>query len=280
MIIAVFPNITKSNTKNYAMGIREWLTARGVTVVAKDSDASLFGALPLSSINTKDIDFCLSLGGDGTILQVIHEHPDIKAPVLAINMGSLGFMADIPVSEVYPSLEELLAGNYRIQHRMMMEGTSPQGETCFAVNEMVVHRAQNPTLIDLSIHVDGTYLNTFSADGVIIATPTGSTAYSLAAGGPILSPELQAFVLTPISPHTISNRPIVLLPEKEIQVQYLSEQAPIEIAFDGMSFFLMQTGEVFHVRRSQRQFALVTLMHHDYYATLRTKLGWTGKLKA
>lgn len=280
MIIALFPNMSKKNTKSYAIGIREWLVTRGVRVVVQDSEAEQIGAERLSTVSPKEIDFCVSLGGDGTILQVVHEHPEITAPVLAINMGSLGFMADIPVSEVYQSLEELLAGNYKVQHRLMMEGTSPQGESCFAINEMVVHRAQNPTLIDLSIHVDGTYLNTFSADGIIIATPTGSTAYSLAAGGPILTPELHALVITPISPHTISNRPIVLLPEKEIQVQYLSEHSPIEIAFDGMSFFLLQTGEVFHVRRSQRQFALVTLFHHDYYATLRTKLGWAGRLKA
>jgi len=144
---------------------------------------------------------------------------------------------------------------------------------------MVIHRAKNPSLIELSIHVDGTYLNTFSADGVIISTPSGSTAYSLAAGGPILSPELSAFVLTPISPHTISNRPIVFLPNHEIQIQYLSDRDPVEITFDGISCHALRTGEVFSIKKSSRCFRTVNLSRRDYFSTLRTKLGWAGKLR-
>jgi len=281
MIIAIFPNMKKKRSKNIAIGIREFLTTRNVEMVCEDESAEEMGIAPLSSVAPKEIDFSLSMGGDGTILRLVHRHPDIHAPIMGINLGTLGFMADVPISEVYPSLQDLLDGNYTVQERVMMDGETPEGEGCFAVNEMVVHRAINPSLIGLAIHIDGTYLNTFSADGIIISTPSGSTAYSLAAGGPILAPELNAFVLTPISPHTISNRPIVLMPKQEIQIQYLSESPnPVEIAFDGISRFHMQTGEMFRVRHSDRKFRLVSLARSDYYSTLRTKLGWAGRLRA
>ncbi|MBB64540.1 MAG: NAD(+) kinase [Waddliaceae bacterium] len=279
MIIALFPNRQKKRSKSIAVSIREFLVSRGVTVVVDDENAEEFEAAPISSIDPNEIKYMLSMGGDGTILQLIHRHPDILAPVLGINLGSLGFMADVPISEIYPSLQDLLAGAYHVENRVMMQGGLGQEQHGFAVNDIVIHRAQNPCLVDLAIHVDGRYLNTFSADGVILSTPSGSTAYSLAAGGPILAPELEALVMTPISPHTISNRPIVLLPSQEIQIQYLSERDPVECTYDGISSKPMNTGEVFTITPCARRFSLVRLHRRDFYSTLRSKLGWTGKLK-
>lgn len=279
MIIALFTNIVKNHSKPLGIGIREFLNSRNVQVVAEEDVANSIGADLLSSVDPKSIDFVISLGGDGTILRIFHAHPDIEAPIMGINLGSLGFMADISIEDIYPSLENLLKGHYQIQSRIMMEGKTLDNKTCFAINEFVIHRAQNPSLIDLAIYVDGNYLNTFSADGIIISTPNGSTAYSLAAGGPILTPELEAIVITPICPHTISNRPVVLMPKREIEVRYISEYAAVEITYDGFSHFAMHTGELFRITRSSRQFRLVTMMHYDYFATLRTKLGWSGKLK-
>lgn len=279
MIIALFTNLAKNNSKSIAIGIREFLSTRGVTVLAEEHVASLIGAELLSSKDHRTVDFIISLGGDGTILRIFHTHPNLDAPILGINLGGLGFMADITLEEIYPSLENLLSGRYQIQNRLMMQGETASGQHCFAINEIVIHRAQNPALIDLALYVDGKYLNTFSADGIIIATPNGSTAYSLAAGGPILTPELEAFVLTPICPHTISNRPIVLMPKEAIEVRYISEYAAVEITYDGFSHFPMNTGEVIRITRSQRVFRLVTMLTNDYFNTLRTKLGWAGKLK-
>lgn len=279
MIIALFLNSSKQNAKNLAMGIKEFLTQRGVTVVTQEDEASIIEAPSLTDIDPATIDCALTLGGDGTILRMVHQYPKVLAPILGINLGSLGFMADIPIADIYPSLQHLLNGNYTVQDRLMMEGESVTKEQCYAVNEIVFHRAKNASLIELAFHVDGHYLNTFSADGVIVSTPTGSTAYSLAAGGPILSPELEAFILTPICPHTISNRPIVLLPNQEIQVQYISENDPIEVTFDGFGHFVMKTGEFFKITRSERNFRIIHLPHHDYFSTLRKKLAWVGKLK-
>ena len=143
----------------------------------------------------------------------------------------------------------------------------------------MIHRAQNYSLIELAIQVDGVYVNTFVADGIIVATPNGSTAYSLAAGGPILSPKLEALVITPICPHTISNRPIVLTTDRTIEIQYLSEYNPIDVRADGLDAFVMNAGESMTIRRSERKFKLVNLHRHEYFSTLRTKLGWSGKLK-
>ena len=280
MMIALFPNEMKHHSLKVAMEVCQFLKNKGVEVVAEERLAVMIGARPLIETDIEQINFRISLGGDGTILRLVHRHPQLQAPLLGINLGSLGFLADIPLDDVFPSLQDLMDGRYTIQKRMMMEGTTSKGNTCFAVNEVVVHRAQNPCLVDLAIYVDGRYVNTFSADGIILSTPSGSTAYSLAAGGPILTPELDAFIITPICPHTISNRPIVLMPKHDIQIKYLSAHLPVEISYDGMISFTLATQEIFTINVSERRFQLVYLARHDYFFTLREKLGWHGKLKS
>lgn len=280
MIIAIFHNPLKKQSVEIAQKITKFLEFCSITVVAEDEEALSILAKPLSTVPLDTINFAISLGGDGTILRLIHKYPLLQAPIMAINLGSLGFMADILVENVEESLKNLLKGNYKIESRIVIEGKVQGQESNFAVNDIVVHRANNPCLIDLAIEVDERYLNTFSADGIIISTPSGSTAYSLAAGGPILAPELDALVLTPICPHTISNRPIVLKPNVEIRIKYLSHYPPIEIIFDGFPCFMMKTGESITITHAKRMFRLVTMPDHDYFATLRNKLGWAGKLRS
>lgn len=280
MIIAIFPNLKKHPSASLALGIIKFLTGHGIKVVSEDEDAAALKATPLSQINPQEIDFLLTMGGDGTILRIVHQYGHTNAAIIGINLGHLGFMADIPMADVYPSLQDLIDGNYRIEERLAIEGSSPDGKSHFAVNDIVVHRGKHPSLVELGIHVDSTYLNTFEADGLIIATPNGSTAYSLAAGGPILSPKLDALLITPISPHTISNRPIVLTSEKEIQIQYLSPHGSVDITIDGFAHHELHTKEVYRIKKSLKKFRLVSLHRHDYFATLRTKLGWAGKLRA
>jgi NAD+ kinase len=279
MMIALFPNEVKDSFLKIAKEICQFLIANGIQITAEDKHADQLKALPLSQVDYQSIDFRISLGGDGTILRLVHKHPLIRAPLLGINLGNLGFLADIPIHDIFPSLEDLIQGRYQVQNRMMMEGFIFPQQLCFAVNEVVIHRAQNPCLIDLAIYVDECYLNTFSADGMIISTPSGSTAYSLAAGGPILTPELKAFVLTPICPHTISNRPIVLMPKTSIQIKYLSPLSPVELSADGISTFNLSTNEIFTAYTSPHSFDLVCLERHNYFATLREKLGWQGRLR-
>lgn len=279
IIISLFPNEFKIHSLEIASEIGNFLKERGATVVAEDHLATRIGAEPLSTIKLEEIDFRISLGGDGTILRLVHRLADIQAPLLGINLGGLGFLADIQINDIYPSLQNLLDGHFTVQKRMMLEGKTSKGDECFAVNELVIHRAQNPSLIDLAIYVDGKYLNTFSADGVILSTPSGSTAYSLAAGGPIVSADLDAIVITPICPHTISNRPIVLMPRNNITVQYLNARDPVEISYDGISSFSLAPQEILTAYVSPKRFQLLHLSRHDAFHTLREKLGWLGKLK-
>ena len=277
MVIALFTNTLKKQSYEVACTVRDFLLEKKVQVLAHDVELNL---PPVTSVAPGEIDFIITLGGDGTILRFIHHFPEIEAPILGVNLGRFGFMADVSLDELYPSLEAFLAGEYRIEKRPMLEGTTAEGEHCFAVNEMAIHRSPNPTLVDLSIHVDGTYLNTFSADGVIIATSSGSTAYSLSAGGPILTPELEAFLLTPICPHTISNRPIVFMPKNTIEVKYLCDDDPVEISVDGISRFTMKTNDIFSISKSKRTFQLVNLVNTDFFSILRKKLGWAGQVRS
>lgn len=280
MILALFANTNKGHAFSIAKEMVAYLHKKGVTVVARDSEASALEVPSLSSLPVEQLDYLISLGGDGTILRLLHHFPHLlHLPILGVNLGHLGFMADIPLSRLYTSLDELLKGSFTVEERLIMEGTMPSQEQFFAVNEMVIHRARNPCLVDLSLHVDGRYLNTFSADGIIISTPNGSTAYSLAAGGPLLTPELRAFVITPISPHTISNRPIVLMPKQTIEVQYLSPYEPVEITYDGFARHSLDTNEIFKISPAPRGFKMINLAFSDYFSTVRTKLGWTGQLR-
>lgn len=279
MIIALFPNIHKPLSKDLAIDIKEFLNSQDITVVAEDEKAQVIGAIPFSEIDPATISFMISMGGDGSILKLVHKYAHLDIPVLGINLGHLGFMADVPISDLYPSLQDLIKGSYQVHKRVVIEGKSISHKECFAVNDIVVHRGSNRCLVKIAIHIDGVYLNTFEADGIIIATPNGSTAYSLSAGGPIISPDLEALVLTPICPHTISNCPIVLAANQKIQIEYLSNYDPIEIHADGLNYYELKKAEIFEITRSKKNFKLVSLPRRDYFSTLRTKLGWSGKLR-
>ena len=277
MMIALFPNEKFKQSYELATAIRIFLENQGVTVVAEDEKSAIIGAKPLSSVDSKQIKFLISMGGDGTILRISHRFSHIDAPILGINLGHLGFMADVPASDVYPSLTDLLNGKFTIDQRLILEGTHDDKQLR-AVNDIVIHRARNHSLVELAISLDGVYVNTFVADGIIIATPNGSTAYSLAAGGPILSPDLDALVITPICPHTISNRPLVLSTNREIEIKYVSHYDPVEIRSDGLDSHPLSTGGILRVKKSKETFKLVNLSRHEYFSTLRTKLAWSGKL--
>lgn len=279
MQIALFPNEKKKHSFELAVQIREFFQSRGISVVAEDEKAEKIGAKPLSDARPSDIKFLISMGGDGTLMRIAHRFTHIDAPILGINLGHLGFMADIPADDIFESLEDLLKGAYQIHERLTLEATY-QGKSLRAVNDIVIHRAQNYSLIELAITLDGDYVNTFVSDGIILATPNGSTAYSMAAGGPIISPELEAIVLTPICPHTISNRPIVLMPHHKIEIEYLSRYKPIDVRADGLDAIELPSRGKITVCRSPKPFRLVNLNRHEYFSTLRTKLGWSGRLKS
>lgn len=261
MKIALFPH---KDNPNIAKEVETYLTDKGVSVTrAPDVEGA---------------DMIISMGGDGTILSIAHKHHHLDIPILGINLGHLGFMADIPRTDIMPSLDDLLEGKYTIEERLILDGMLPSGKSTFAINDFVIHRSRNPSLVEISIHVNDDHLNTFKADGIIIATPNGSTAYSLASGGPILRPGLGGVVITPICAHTISNRPIVLPADNTITLECVSVNNPVDLNVDGLETYAFETGAKLTIKRSKRKFKLVNIQRRDYFSTLRTKLGWTGKL--
>jgi len=278
MMIALFPNEKKTQSFALAIQIRKFLELQGITVTAEDEKAVKIGAIPLSQVNKQEIQFLIAMGGDGTLLRISHRYGMLNIPICGINLGHLGFIADIPVDDIFPSLTDLLNGKYTISNRLVLEAFSEEPSPLYAVNDIVLHRAKNYSLIELAIHIDGIYVNTFVADGIIVATPTGSTAYSLSAGGPILSPDVEAIIITPICPHTISNRPIVLTTNRKIEIEYLSNYDPIDVRADGLDVRFIKSQERLTIQRSKRVLKLVNLHRHEYFSTLRTKLGWSGKL--
>ncbi|MBF5059235.1 NAD(+)/NADH kinase [Candidatus Neptunochlamydia vexilliferae] len=279
MIIALFPKVHEKEAKKLAEEALAFLTKKGCQVVVEDDKAEALRTDPLSSVDPQSIEVLMTMGGDGSILRVAHQYSHLSGAILGINLGHLGFMADVPIPDMLSSLEDLVSGAYTIEERLMFEGKSSGGQTFFAMNDCVLHRARTPHLVEVSIHVDGLFLNTFQADGVIIATPNGSTAYSLAAGGPIISPTIDACVLTPICPHTISNRPIVFTPKENIEITYHGHTSLIEFVADGLHHFELKPGDTITLTKSTRTFKLVSLNRTDYFSTLRHKLGWSGKLR-
>ncbi len=233
----------------------------------------------------EDIDCMLSIGGDGSLLKLAHIIGLPLPPFVGINAGSLGFLSEISLDQLDEGLFGLITGSYQKTSRIVLESQiqsqqSDNRRPAFAINECAIHRGSEPHLIDIVVHVDGCYLNTFSCDGLIISTPSGSTAYSLAAGGPILTPELQAVVITPICPHTISNKPIVLLPKKSIQMESVRGGSFFDLSFDGQTNFHIEKNRTIEISVSSYRFTTLSPdPKADYFHTVRTKLGWSGSLR-
>jgi NAD+ kinase len=219
------------------------------------------------------------LGGDGTLLAASQLTGARAIPVLGVNFGSLGFLTDVALPELYPALEGLLAGTHRFEERRMLRARVKRPEQpdleYDVLNDVVITKASLARIIEFEVSVDGLFVSAFRADGLIVSSPTGSTAYNLAAGGPILHPGLAAVVLTPICPHMLSNRPLVLGDEASIEVRLkLTRDALVHITFDGQEGFPLSGRDVVTVTRSPKLLRLVRAPKRDYFEVLRTKLKW------
>jgi len=222
-------------------------------------------------------DIVLSFGGDGTLLRTAHETGPNDTPVLGVNIGRLGFLADIEVDDLFEAIYAIEAGDYCVEERMVLEATTPNDDTldvAWALNEFVLDRSGEAGLIEIDVRVDGEELNTYWADGLIMSTPTGSTAYSLSTGGPILAPGVDGVILTPIAPHTLTVRPIVLPGSVEITARVLANDQPYVFAADGRSTVLETHDLAFSVRRAEHTVNLVKLGGQHFFKTLRKKLMW------
>ena len=225
-------------------------------------------------------DIVLSFGGDGTLLRTAHRTGPNGTPLLGVNIGRLGFLADIEIGQIHDAIDALEAGDYRTEERLALQADleSDSGlDTEWALNEFVLDRSGAAGLIEIEVAVDGTPLNTYWADGLIISTPTGSTAYSLSTGGPIITPGVDAIILTPIAPHTLTVRPIVLPADATITCQVRENDQPYVFAADGQSTMFDEHNLEFSVERANHAVNLVKLPGQHFFHTLRSKLMWGAR---
>ncbi|WP_263788709.1 NAD(+)/NADH kinase [Salinibacter grassmerensis] len=225
-------------------------------------------------------DIVLSFGGDGTLLRTAHRTGPNGTPLLGVNIGRLGFLADIEIGQIHDAIDALEAGDYRTEERLVLQADLESGsglDTEWALNEFVLDRSGAAGLIEIEVAVDGTPLNTYWADGLIISTPTGSTAYSLSTGGPIITPGVDAVILTPIAPHTLTVRPIVLPADATITCQVRENDQPYVFAADGQSTMFDEHNLEFSVERADHTVNLVKLPGQHFFHTLRSKLMWGAR---
>lgn len=270
----------------HLLEIGEWLGGRGVTAVFETETASLIPNSANRQIESKeklarDVDMVLVLGGDGTLLSMADCIGEAGSgiPILGVNFGSLGFLTEVTLPELYRSLEAALGGRAHLEERLMLRTTTIRDGKVFAqsiaLNDAVITKAARSRMIDLSVSVGDEFVTRVKADGLIIATPTGSTAYNLAAGGPILQPSVDALLLTPIAPHTLTNRPIVIPASSAVRVQpNMAERDEVFVTFDGQAGFQLQAGDEVTVRRADKPLRLIKPSTRSYFEVLRTKLKW------
>ena len=251
---------------------------RHARIVAED----FTGTVDMSG---QEADLAIVLGGDGAILRAAHQMNERQLPVAAVNLGKLGFLADLSPGELPEILRDFAAGRLRvIQHLMFQclvfrqDATEPACRQ-LGLNEVVVWSGPTFAMMDLDLYVDSEWVTTYSCDGLILSTPVGSTAHSLASGGPILRKELQAFVISPISPHTLTNRPVVDSAERRYELVVARPNVGTSVVVDGHVLCTLQPGDRVRVQQAPQRFQLVAAPGHSYYNTLREKLGWGGRLQ-
>jgi NAD+ kinase len=275
--ICIVVNPSKPLTRTLLPELISWLNQRDIHVIVSEEQELNF-IEPSLLVSPKELknkaDCVIAMGGDGTLLRAARYIEQQSIPLIGVNLGSLGFLTEIVVEELYPTLERIIKGEYRIEERMVLKTTLTDSRTFYALNDTVLHMGYSGRIIDVEIMVNGNPLSSFSADGLIIATPTGSTAYSLAAGGPIIHHGVNAQILTPICPHILGLRPMVFSGNKELTITLKKEKAILVV--DGQTTITAEPEFTFSVTRAEHKVQLVRATKRDFYEILRTKLNWGG----
>ena len=270
-----------AQAQSVILKLLDWFGGRGVSVVLEKETAGLVPAATVPAARKSDlpgqVDLLIVLGGDGTLLSMARAVGDLGVPILGVNLGGLGFLTATTLDEMLPALDTLLAGGMEVEERMMLGARLVRGAQgvgdYIALNDVVITKSAMSRIIDLSVSVGGRHAISYRADGLIISTPTGSTAYNLSAGGPILFPTMDAVVLTPIAPHTLSNRPIVVPGAQRVDVALLVEQE-VMLTMDGQVGVPLRGGDVVEVQKADARIRLVRFPSKDFFSVLRTKLKW------
>jgi NAD+ kinase len=284
--IGIIAKARLSAAATHLVDIAQWLEERGVDAIFETETATLMP--PSSSRIVADkfglatgVQMVLVLGGDGTLLGMADciGEAGTGIPILGVNFGSLGFLTEITLPELYPALEAALSGQVHVEERAMLQcvGTRDGAEFArhIALNDAVITKSARSRMVDLSVWVGEEFVTRVKADGLIVGTPTGSTAYNLAAGGPIVQPAVDALLLTPIAPHTLTNRPVVIPATATVRVQPTIEgRDEVYVTFDGQTSYQLRNADEIVVRKAEVSLRLIRPTSHSYFQVLRTKLKW------
>jgi NAD+ kinase len=258
----------------------KWIEARDVEPLMDVDTAAIVG-VPTSYRKNEvpaAADLIIVLGGDGTLLSVARLVEGKDVPILGVNLGSLGFLTEVTIAELFPVLDDVLTGHYTVSERVMLNcHVHRQGERiaqAVVLNDVVINKGALARIIEMETYVDGVYVNTFRADGLIISTPTGSTAYSLAAGGPIVYPNSEALIINPICPFTLSNRPLVIPDTMKVEVVLVKDNEDVMVTLDGQVGVALRYRDVVEIRKAETRLKLIECPGKNYFEILRTKLKW------
>lgn len=285
--IGLFGKYKDPSVNDAVAGLAEYLKYRGVEVLVGETTADeiTVGASrkALHESDRERLDLAIVIGGDGTMLHVARSLAPRDTPLVGVNMGRLGFLTDIPLDEMYEDVGRILDGEYKSEQRMLLDvEVWKRGELIMrntALNDMVIGKGEFERLIELQIYVDGEFVTSVRCDGIIAATPTGSTAYALSAGGPILHPQLAALLLVPVCPHTLSMRPSALKDSSVVDFILADDCADrAHLSFDGQIDYHFSGDEKVRVKRADSTVTLVRTLENNHYAALRSKLGWGDPL--
>ncbi|NTU58565.1 MAG: NAD(+)/NADH kinase [Chlorobiaceae bacterium] len=277
MRFAIIVNITRETALNLARELTQWLEARSIEYLFDPESAKAIGSDKTSTVESLNqvCDIFISLGGDGTLL--FASHYSLSKPVIGINVGNLGFLTEFSPEEMISAVEQVLTGNYSIHTRSQLEASVTSEENPLrmtALNDVVIEKGAYPRIPTFVIRLDDEILGSYRADGIIIATSTGSTAYSMSAGGPIIAPKSNVFVITPICPHMLTVRPIVISDDKIVRVSVDSPDGEFPLNLDGDLKKMLDPCEIVTVRKSPQLINLVANERRSYCAILRKKLLW------
>lgn len=280
--IGIFSRPRREDLAHVVPTLLQWLQARHMEIVCDQETGDCIGPVAGKTVPREDlpgrVDLLIVLGGDGTLLAAARLVAEKGVPILPVNLGGLGFLTTVSQDEMYPVLEEIFAGKNRISERVMLEAeVVREGQVArrqIALNDAVLNKAALARIMDLELRVNGEYVTTYKADGLILSTPTGSTAYSLSAGGPIVYPLVEAFVVTPICPHTLTNRPLVIPDAATIEINCRANNEGTTLTMDGQVGIEVQPGDRVVVRKAAQKLRLMRASRKTYFEILRNKLKW------
>lgn len=282
MIIGISGNINKPRIRDVIRDFVHLLSLRNIQVIYAQELQAFLGlsdgtkVVPLRHMG-HSCDIVVAFGGDGTILSTANDVGESGVPILGVNMGGLGFLAEVIVEELQETVDILINKRYSILERMLLQVTvceKNDTKDFTALNDVVIDKGTTPRLIMVDVMVDQAYLNTYRSDGIIVATPTGSTAYSLSAGGPLLVPTMDAIIVTPICPHSLTVRPIVLSDKSRLKVSVRHQKNPVQINIDGQNRFTLYCDDWLEIKRARHSIKWLSTKKRDFFSVLRTKLNW------